>query len=148
MELEAGEKIRKTDEHCTNLSYHVFTAVKSSAALIVELTGPHYCEGSTLTDITVHIINLTECLRGFELDFDRCVCERRLQQYFGEDIACDVDSESVLRKGTCLAEVQPRTRAGDQQQLSPGLLLPHFTHHQPLLSRPAVCQPSQWHLVW
>ena len=98
VELEAGEKIRKTDENCTNLSYHVFT-VKSSATLIVELTGPHYCPISVaLTDIRVHI-NLTECLRGFELDFDRCVCERRLQQYFGEDIACDVDSESVLRKG-------------------------------------------------
>ena len=88
----------KTDEHCTNLSYHVFTAVKSSATLIVELTGPHYCQKFPFTNITINI-NLTECSRGFKLDFDRCVCERRLQQYFGEDIACDVDSESVLRKG-------------------------------------------------
>ena len=98
VELEAGERIRKTNEHCTSLSYHVFTAVMSSAILVVELTGPHYCQKSPLSTITIHF-NLIECSRGFEPDFDRCVCERRLQKYFGEDIACDVDSESVLRKG-------------------------------------------------
>lgn len=99
-ELAAGEHKRKINRLCTRLSYHIFT-VESTATLILRAEGIKFCEQSPFSNITVHV-KLQNCSRGFELsiDNDRCICDRRLALYFTDSVVCDVQSQTLNRKGS------------------------------------------------
>ena len=95
-EVDVGEGRRTIQGECITLFYHVF-ATASSATLVLEPVG--ICERSPFSIFSVHI-NLLSCSRGFQHSKDRCTCERRITEYLGNSTACNIDSQSIERKGS------------------------------------------------
>ena len=75
-DLGEGEG-RNSLNNCTTLTYHIFT-VDSSASLVLQSEG--FCERSPLSSLAIDI-EIVNCSRGFELNKDRCDCDRRLRRY-------------------------------------------------------------------
>ncbi len=92
-QLGKGEGIKETGSECRNLSYHVFTT-NSSAVLTLQPDG--YCERSDFSIITVHI-DVVPCSKGFELNGDKCECDKRLTDFFSIT-ACDIDTHSIVQR--------------------------------------------------
>ena len=93
-QLGKGEGKKKTGNRCGKLPYHIFTA-STSATLTLHPEG--HCERSHFSSITVHM-TIVPCSIGFEKRDDRCVCERRLSDYFNITI-CDIDTNSIKKTG-------------------------------------------------
>ena len=92
-ELDKGEVRRRVSSRCNELSYHVFTTA-AMATLVLQLEGS--CERSQFSSLIMHI-EVIPCSRGFETKNDRCVCERRLSNFFNIT-ECDIDTNSIKRK--------------------------------------------------
>jgi predicted outer membrane repeat protein len=95
-DIDVGEGRRTVHSGCTSLSYHVFTS-EQSVTLVLQPVG--ICERSAYSAITVQI-NLLPCSRGFQLSKDRCVCEIRITDYFGNAAVCNIDTQSIERRGS------------------------------------------------
>ena len=80
------EKKRTEIEKCTKLCYHIFTA-ETSVQLVLKPLDDKLCEESPQSNITIDI-QLLNCSTGFEQNVDRCVCEKRLLHYLGNDTVC------------------------------------------------------------
>ena len=93
--LDKGERRQAVYQHCTKMSYHIYTEA-NSATLVLQPEG--YCERSPLSTITIHI-TVQNCTTGFELFEDRCVCDRRLLKYLS-NVTCSIDTLSISRKGS------------------------------------------------
>ena len=91
--LDKGEVRRRVSSRCNELSYHVFTTA-AMATLVLQLEGS--CERSQFSSLVMHI-GVIPCSRGFETKNDRCVCERRLSNFFNIT-ECDIDTNSIKRK--------------------------------------------------
>ena len=91
--LGEGEGRNRLNNSCTALHFHIFT-VDSSARLILQPEG--VCERSPLSSLAI-IVELENCSRGFELNKDRCVCDRRLSQYLNVT-NCLLETQSVERR--------------------------------------------------
>ena len=90
-----GEGRNKLSSLCTKLHYHIFIT-DSFARLVLQPEG--VCERSPLSGLTINI-KIVNCSRGFEKSKDRCVCDRRLEQYLNVT-NCLLATQSVERKGT------------------------------------------------
>lgn len=84
-----GEVITEASVNCSQLSYHIFTGNPSSRATLQPQDG--HCP-----DYSGIIINITiiPCSRGFELQDDECVCDKRLTKV-SSCIACNANASTV-----------------------------------------------------
>ena len=92
-QLDIGEGRKETTNNCTNLSYHFFTS-NASAVLLLRPEG--YCENSNFSSVLVHI-DILPCSRGFEINGNRCECDRRLTN-FANITACNISTDSIQVK--------------------------------------------------
>ena len=95
--LGEGEEREETGTKCSKLLYHVFVSNNISATLSLQPEG--YCELSNFSKITVHI-NIVPCIRGFEDYGNRCDCDKRLQTNHFNVTGCDINMDSIRRKGS------------------------------------------------
>jgi hypothetical protein len=95
-DVNVGEGRRPVRSQCTRLSYHVFTS-EPSVTMVLEPVG--ICERAPFSIFTIHI-TLFPCIRGFQLSKDRCVCERRITEYFGNNVVCDINTQSIKKEGS------------------------------------------------
>lgn len=78
---------------CANFEYRLFTKYEIEAVYI-------FVEGCNPMGKRV-VINLDPCPNGFNLTVDRCECDSALTELvFGDDITCDVDTESIRHPGS------------------------------------------------
>lgn len=95
-QLEKGEVRIRTGTNCTNLTFHIFTHSLSLTTLKLQPAG--FCERSQFSSVAISI-RVLNCSRGLERSGDRCICERRLREFF-TDIVCDISRNSVVKSGS------------------------------------------------
>ena len=91
--LGEGEGRIQFNGSCRKVAYHLFTA-DTSATLILRPEG--VCERSPLSNLSINF-KIVNCSQGFELNKDRCVCDRRLTRYLNIT-TCFIDTRSAERK--------------------------------------------------
>ena len=99
--LGEGEGRIQFTGSCRTVAYHLFTA-DTSATLILRPEG--VCERSSLSNVAINF-KIVKCSQGFELNKDRCVCDRRLMRYLNIT-TCFIDTQSVQRKQSIWFEYQ------------------------------------------
>ena len=93
-QLDKGEVKRQLlGGNYTDTSYHIFTN-KSRANLVLWPEG--VCSESKLSTIKINI-SVVPCMRGFEQNYDRCICDRRLKQL--NVTSCHIDARTISKKG-------------------------------------------------
>ena len=93
-QLDKGEVKRQLlGGNYTDTSYHIYTN-KSRAILVLWPEG--VCSESKLSTIKINI-SVVPCMRGFEQNYDRCICDRRLKQL--NVTSCHIDARTISKKG-------------------------------------------------
>ena len=93
---KAETRIKTSNCACSKLSYHFFSK-NTSATLLLQPEG--YCKYSSFSTVAINI-TLIPCNRGFEQEDDRCICDKRLSKYSNGNLVCDIDADSIFRKGS------------------------------------------------
>lgn len=78
-------------------SYRIRSSQTIPRSATLFLRPGDHCDHSAFSTITLSI-TLLPCPRGFERHEGRCICDRRLTDFFNNTV-CDIDTETVERRG-------------------------------------------------
>ena len=100
VKLSENEATQTISAGCTSLEYHINTVPRALPYKAkVYADGPCGYIGISKLTVNVHVVPCT-CVPGFEVDDNnnacKCKCDEQLFEYIKE---CDLETESVIRKG-------------------------------------------------